>query len=32
MMLAAKLYGPRDMRIETVDEPGDPGPGHVKIG
>ncbi|MFN8565779.1 MAG: alcohol dehydrogenase catalytic domain-containing protein, partial [Anaerolineae bacterium] len=30
-MLAAKLYGPRDMRIEAVDEPGDPGVGQVKI-
>ena len=30
-MLAAKLYAPRDLRIETVEEPGAPGPGHVKI-
>ncbi len=30
-MLAARLYGPRDMRVETVDEPGDPGAGQVKI-
>lgn len=30
-MLAARLHGPRDLRIETVNEPGDPGAGQVKI-
>src|SRR5664279_737034 len=30
-MLAARLHGPRDLRIEQVDEPGDPPPEHVKI-
>ncbi|HVU13327.1 MAG TPA: alcohol dehydrogenase catalytic domain-containing protein [Phototrophicaceae bacterium] len=30
-MLAARLHGPRDLRIETVPEPGDPGEGQVKI-
>ncbi len=31
MMLAARLYGPRDMRIEQIAELGDPEPEHVKI-
>lgn len=30
-MLAARLYGPRDIRIETVDEPGEPGAEQIKI-
>lgn len=30
-MLAARLHGPRDLRIESIPEPGDPGPEHVKI-
>ncbi len=30
-MLAARLHGARDMRVENVPEPGDPPPEHVKI-
>src|SRR5215213_4823121 len=30
-MLAARLHGPRDLRIETIPEPGDPGAEQVKI-
>jgi L-iditol 2-dehydrogenase len=30
-MLAARLYGVRDIRIDRVDEPGGPNPEHVKI-
>lgn len=30
-MLAARLHGPRDLRIETVPEPGAPKAEHVKI-
>lgn len=30
-MLAARLHGPRDLRIEAVPEPGDPEAGQVKI-
>ncbi|MBN1966774.1 MAG: alcohol dehydrogenase catalytic domain-containing protein, partial [Anaerolineae bacterium] len=30
-MLAARLYGPRDIRIDAVPELGDPGPGEVLI-
>src|ERR1035438_6195778 len=30
-MLAARLHGPRDIRIERVPHPGKPGPGEVLI-
>ncbi|MBZ0296476.1 MAG: alcohol dehydrogenase catalytic domain-containing protein [Anaerolineae bacterium] len=30
-MLAARLYGPRDLRVDQVPEPGQPGPGEVLI-
>lgn len=30
-MLAARLYGPRDIRIERVPHPGHPGPGNVLL-
>lgn len=30
-MLAARLYGPRDLRVETVPEPRKPGPGETLI-
>lgn len=30
-MLAARLYGAHDLRIDQVDEPGSPGPGEVLI-
>jgi L-iditol 2-dehydrogenase len=30
-MLAARLYGPRDMRIDQIDEPSAPGPGQAQI-
>jgi len=30
-MLAARLYGPRDIRIDDVPEPPPPGPGHVTL-
>lgn len=30
-MLAARLYGPRDIRVENVEAPGQPGPGHILL-
>jgi L-iditol 2-dehydrogenase len=30
-MLAARLYGPRDIRVENVEKPGEPGPGHILL-
>lgn len=30
-MLAARLYGPRDIRVENVETPGEPGPGHLLL-
>ncbi len=30
-MIAARLYGPRDMRIEEMPEPPPPGPGEVQL-
>lgn len=30
-MLAARLYGPRDIRIDTVDLPGEPDPGWILL-
>ena len=30
-MLAARLHGPADLRVEAVDRPGEPGPGHARL-
>ena len=30
-MLAARLYGPRDIRVERIPHPGKPGPGNVLL-
>ena len=30
-MLAARLYGPKDLRVDTVDEPAQPGPGEILL-
>ncbi len=30
-MLAARLYGPRDLRIDRVPRPGSPGPGQALL-
>jgi L-iditol 2-dehydrogenase len=30
-MLAARLYGPRDVRVDEVPEPAEPGPGQVLL-
>ncbi len=30
-MLAARLYGTEDLRVDEIDKPGDPGPGQVRI-
>jgi (R,R)-butanediol dehydrogenase / meso-butanediol dehydrogenase / diacetyl reductase len=30
-MLAARLHGNRDLRVETVDDPGAPGPGEIRV-
>ncbi|MFL5799649.1 MAG: 2,3-butanediol dehydrogenase [Actinomycetota bacterium] len=30
-MLAARLHGNRDIRVEAVDDPGPPGPGQVRV-
>ncbi len=30
-MLAARLYGPRDIRIDQISEPPPPGPGQVRV-
>src|ERR1700733_5528398 len=30
-MMAARLYGPRDIQVERVPHPGNPGPGNVLL-
>jgi L-iditol 2-dehydrogenase len=31
MMLAARLYGPHDVRVDTIPEPPSPGPGEITL-